>query len=462
MDYRWRDDGLVDLFALGITGPNAQACLASIAARADPLGPQDLRPTGQRRLDALVDLLCGRDLLTGLGRSCPGISCGCPSGAGVPCGAQVYVHVQLGAALGVSDQPAELVGHGPLDAEQLTELLLAAPQLRTVWVDGHGTPLAVADRTHTPTRHHPTDLRRALLTIAAEPPPPPEQWHPRHPDDHHPPDAPDVEPEAGPAAGPQPGPAAGPQPGPAAGLAVERTEAGPLVDSTDDAPPPPPPPPPPPAPAPASTGLDDNVRRALTGLAGSAHPAGAPGSYQVPRRLRRLLTVRSPHCEWPGCGARATRCDQDHDLAWPDGPTCACNLGPACRRHHRVKQTGWTKTRTATGLTWTGPSGRSRHSPSGHQPPAPPVRALPPVVVPGWLDDLTPLQREDAVLSQDPCHRYFDGSKDSGRCDDTEAADDHDRLRRRIRSSDTRWTLDLENLQDWQPAEADRDLAARS
>ena len=38
VDYRRRDDGLVDLFALGITGPNAQACLASIAAREDRSG----------------------------------------------------------------------------------------------------------------------------------------------------------------------------------------------------------------------------------------------------------------------------------------------------------------------------------------------------------------------------------------------------------------------------------------
>jgi hypothetical protein len=53
----------------------------------------------------------------------------------------------------------------------------------------------------------------------------------------------------------------------------------------------------------------------------------------------------APRCEWPGCGARAVHSDTEHDRAWPDGPTCACNLGPCCRKHHRIKQLGWTKTR---------------------------------------------------------------------------------------------------------------------
>ena len=89
-------------------------------------------------------------------------------------------------------------------------------------------------------------------------------------------------------------------------------------------------------PAVATTGPEDPV--ADPGAPGTAarpqllrwpHPTGTPGAYRVPTRLRRFLQVRSPRCEWPGCGARAARCDQDHDRAWPHGPTCACNLGPA-------------------------------------------------------------------------------------------------------------------------------------
>ena len=111
-----------------------------------------------------------------------------------------------------------------------------------------------------------------------------------------------------------------------------------------------------PAPPPAAT-------------AGRAHPPGTPGRYRIPAALRRLVTIRRPLCEWPGCGHRATGCDIDHDLAWPTGPTCPCNLGPLCRRHHRIKQTGWTKTRHHTGIRWTSPSGRHHDSPSPWTPP---------------------------------------------------------------------------------------------
>jgi len=61
VDYRRRDDGLVDLFATGLTAPNARAVLSRIRAHSTPVGPCDERPAGQRRLDALVDLVLGRD-----------------------------------------------------------------------------------------------------------------------------------------------------------------------------------------------------------------------------------------------------------------------------------------------------------------------------------------------------------------------------------------------------------------
>jgi hypothetical protein len=102
-----------------------------------------------------------------------------------------------------------------------------------------------------------------------------------------------------------------------------------------------------------------------------------PGSYRPSKRQQRLLRARAPRCEWPGCGRRASRavatgCDIDHDLAWPHGPTCACNLGPLCRRHHRIKQLGWTKHRRPDGsIRWTGPTGRTWTSPHQHPRPAP-------------------------------------------------------------------------------------------
>ncbi|MGI8537668.1 MAG: hypothetical protein ACR2K2_14575, partial [Mycobacteriales bacterium] len=64
VDYRRREDGLVDLFATGLSGPDAQACLSRIRACAVPVGLGDDRPAGRRRLDALVDLVLGRERLS--------------------------------------------------------------------------------------------------------------------------------------------------------------------------------------------------------------------------------------------------------------------------------------------------------------------------------------------------------------------------------------------------------------
>lgn len=50
-------------------------------------------------------------------------------------------------------------------------------------------------------------------------------------------------------------------------------------------------------------------------------------------------------CQGPGCMVPAERCDIDHRVSWPHGPTRGDNLGPLCRRHHRYKGHGllhWT------------------------------------------------------------------------------------------------------------------------
>lgn len=117
--------------------------------------------------------------------------------------------------------------------------------------------------------------------------------------------------------------------------------------------------------------------------------------------------MRSPRCEWPGCGARAARCDLDHDLAWPAGATCACNVGPLCRRHHRVKQLGWTKQRTEHGVTWTGPTGRRDLSRHQHLEVPEPHPAAP--VCPDPLAELSPLAREHELWHSDPTDPMFTG-----------------------------------------------------
>lgn len=331
--YDRRDDGLVDLHAFGLTGPDAQACLSRIADHAEPAGDWDVRSAGQRRRDAVVELLTGRRPLD----ACAGHGCGCPPGAGAPCGAQVLVHVPLATALGVSDVPGELVGHGPIEPDLLAQLLLNAPALRAVFVDDGGIPLAVSEQVVTPRRHDRASVREALLRLVHLPP---GERFPRSPDDH-----------------PEP-----PGSAPAAG--------------GDDPPP--------------------------------GEHTGGPGPPSIRPRLRRFVAVRRPRCEWPGCGARASRCDLDHDEAWPEGPTCACNLGPLCRRHHRIKQTGWGKVRVADGrLLWTNPSGRTWTSPAPHPAPPVPVRPLLPVVVD--VGSLSPAAMELERWSADPGDPRWDG-----------------------------------------------------
>ena len=233
VDYRKRDDGLVDLFAIGLTGPNAQAVLSRIRARAAAWGAGDERPAGRRRLEALVDLVLGRDQLpvserdelpvfchrpedpdrscrqdrsagsclghsphertdeSGAGgrvRHC-GPACGCRLSQPTPCGIDVRVLIPLGAALGRTGELARLVGHGPLEPDLTAAVLANRPRLFPVWVDTDGTPVAADNRPLTPDPDDPDGLRRALLDLAALPPP---KLHPRHPNDHpldqHPPE----------------------------------------------------------------------------------------------------------------------------------------------------------------------------------------------------------------------------------------------------------------------------------
>jgi hypothetical protein len=305
-----REDGLVDVCGRALTAADAIACSDRLALLSQPSGPDDQRTEGQRRLAAFVDALLGRvtlpfDETTGelLREPC------CPAGSAAPCGAQIFIHVPIATVSGESTEPAELVGHGPIDRELLSTLLANGPVLRRVWVDADtGVPVAVDDQVWTPGRD-PAALQQALAEMRTGPPP--EQRHPIHPDDH----------------------------------------------------------------APAAKVPPAHERLPYPRVLLRPHLAD-PGGYVPPARLKRLLRVRAPRCEWPGCGRRASRtaatpCDVDHDLAWPFGPTCACNTGPLCRRHHRIKQEGWTKRRQPDGsVQWTDPTGRTWTSPNQHQRPA--------------------------------------------------------------------------------------------
>lgn len=65
-----------------------------------------------------------------------------------------------------------------------------------------------------------------------------------------------------------------------------------------------------------------------------------PG-YTPSPRLRDQVLLAYPTCVFPGCTRPSRGCDLDHVIPWDQGgPTCSCNLAPACRFHHRLKTHG--------------------------------------------------------------------------------------------------------------------------
>ena len=74
------------------------------------------------------------------------------------------------------------------------------------------------------------------------------------------------------------------------------------------------------------------------------------------------MIARDRTCRNPVCRQPAWRADLDHTIPWENGgPTCACNLGGACRRDHQLKQhPRWKLRQTKPGwFEWTAPSGRT-------------------------------------------------------------------------------------------------------
>jgi hypothetical protein len=105
---------------------------------------------------------------------------------------------------------------------------------------------------------------------------------------------------------------------------------------------------------------DGTWRRLLTDPATGALRDYGRTTYRPSAALSGHLRARDGTCRFPGCRYPARRCDLDHTVGYPDGPTSEDNLGSLCRHHHRLKhRTGWTVTQgeNAT-FTWTSPTGR--------------------------------------------------------------------------------------------------------
>jgi hypothetical protein len=77
--------------------------------------------------------------------------------------------------------------------------------------------------------------------------------------------------------------------------------------------------------------------------------------------LAEFVRSRDLFCRFPGCTVPSARCDLDHVVAWPYGPTHASNLACGCREHHLAKTfaDGWQVTLAPDGtMTWTSPYGQ--------------------------------------------------------------------------------------------------------
>lgn len=99
-------------------------------------------------------------------------------------------------------------------------------------------------------------------------------------------------------------------------------------------------------------------------------------AYLPSAALADLIRTRDRTCRFPGCRQPAARCDLDHVVPWPAGPTTAENLAVLCRHHHRLRhQAPWTVHAGLAGDPLrTSPAGqRSDHGGPGERA-APPAR----------------------------------------------------------------------------------------
>ena len=142
--------------------------------------------------------------------------------------------------------------------------------------------------------------------------------------------------------------------------------------------------------APTVPRSDEQIRAELLGMLPSdadVRPTPEPvePQYRPSAGLQRLVRLRDPFCTAPGCSSRSAKCDLDHWVPYPSGPTSAANLAPLSRRCHRAKTISWTVTRNPDGgCQWRGPTGRSYYvSPPWEPPPAVEELAFQPIPLPG-------------------------------------------------------------------------------
>ncbi|RYG77982.1 HNH endonuclease [Yimella sp. RIT 621] len=84
-------------------------------------------------------------------------------------------------------------------------------------------------------------------------------------------------------------------------------------------------------------------------------------AYEPTPRMREFVQQRDQTCRFPMCTRAAIRCDIDHVIEWPQGPTGGQNLAALCRHHHDAKtKKHWDYEMSDDGVcTWTSRTGRT-------------------------------------------------------------------------------------------------------
>lgn len=93
------------------------------------------------------------------------------------------------------------------------------------------------------------------------------------------------------------------------------------------------------------------------------HDAAPECRYQPSAGLARFVRCRDLTCRWPGCDVPAQRCQLDHTVPYPVGPTHASNVKCLCPFHHWLKTFftgpgGWYDIQLPDGtVIWRSPTG---------------------------------------------------------------------------------------------------------
>jgi hypothetical protein len=368
-------DGSVSAIMTGTKTKLATLQAALEAAVGIPL-PGDTRSFGQRKFDYLLDLVCGR------------VDATAPW--------QALIVVSLDTLTASSDTPAEIPGLGLVTAEEARDVLGHA-ELRRVVVDADGTMVSVDPTTHTPDLTPAPSPQPTAATVhidATEPAPADDDL-----DDVMDDLMGEIGKELSPPTGAghnqpeQPPPSADDRDWREAWESIDRTQdtldadthaqheqvsPGSVLHQTR-----------PPHLAPSLRTQQrreqrlsqraEQARWTVTGLHQTLHtlltspvapkPDASQG-YPFRGRLAHWLKTRDITCTFPGCPHLAQRCQSDHVVEFPTGPTHVDNGATECTHHHQAKHASIPAGRHPDGtMRWQPPS-----SPAVDRPPRPLLR----------------------------------------------------------------------------------------